>query len=124
MLYKIHPHLQNLKQSATLGINKYCGELETSGKTIFRFGFGQSPFPVPDSIVSSLEGNAYRKDYLPVEGLYDLRQAVAEFHQKIDKTDFEPEGIMIGPGSKELLFTLQLAMEGSTLIPSPCWVSY
>ncbi len=71
-----------------------------------------------------MEGNAYRKDYLPVEGLYDLRQAVAEFHQKIDKTDFEPEGIMIGPGSKELVFTLQLAMEGSTLIPSPCWVSY
>tara|TARA_B100000809_G_scaffold169336_1_gene166717 strand:- start:8913 stop:10187 length:1275 start_codon:yes stop_codon:yes gene_type:complete len=124
MPHKIHPHLQNLKQSATLAINKYCGELETSGKTIFRFGLGQSPFPVPDSIVSSLEGNAYRKDYLPVEGLYALRQAVAEFHQKIDKTDFEPEGIMIGPGSKELVFTLQLAMEGSTLIPSPCWVSY
>ena len=124
MPHKIHPHLQNLKQSATLAINEYSGKLETAGKTIFRFGFGQSPFPVPRSVVSALQENAYRKNYLPVGGLYDLRQAVAEFHQKIDKTDFEPEGIMIGPGSKELVFTLQLAMEGSTLIPSPCWVSY
>ena len=33
MPHKIHPHLQNLKQSATLAINKYCGELETAGKT-------------------------------------------------------------------------------------------
>ena len=73
------------RQCASINVNKYCGELETAGKTIFRFGFGQSPFPVPDSIVSSLEENAYRKDYLPVEGLYDLRQAVAEFHQKTDK---------------------------------------
>ena len=40
-----------LKPSATLAINERCKELIAHGKKIYRFGFGQSPFPVPDNIV-------------------------------------------------------------------------
>ena len=31
---------------------------------------------------------------------------------------------MIGPGSKELMFLLQLCLEAEVLVPTPCWVSY
>lgn len=124
MNQKLHPHLIQLERSATLAINERSAEMAAAGQTIYRFGFGQSPFPVPDSIVYALQENAYRKNYLPVEGLFELRQAVAEYHQQVDGADVEPAGIMIGPGSKELIFTLQLVLEGSTLIPAPCWVSY
>ena len=94
------------------------------GETVYRFGFGQSPFPVPNTIVSALQENAYRKDYLPVEGLMELREAVSAFHKNVDKLNIEPADIIIGPGSKELMFTLQMAIKGSTILPSPCWVSY
>ena len=124
MNQKLHPHLNHLERSATLAINERSAEMADTGQTIYRFGFGQSPFPVPDSIIATLQENAYRKNYLPVEGLFDLRQAVADYHQQTDQIDMCTDGVLIAPGSKELMFTLQLALEGSTLIPAPCWVSY
>jgi aspartate aminotransferase len=124
MEHKLHPHLNQLERSATLAINERSAEMAAAGQTIYRFGLGQSPFPVPYSIVSALQENAYRKDYLPVEGLYELRQAVAEYHKETDKIDIAAQGVLISPGSKELIFILQLALTGTTLIPTPCWVSY
>jgi aspartate aminotransferase len=32
--------------------------------------------------------------------------------------------VLIGPGSKELMFLLQLAFYGELIVPTPCWVSY
>ncbi|HIA23998.1 MAG TPA: aminotransferase class I/II-fold pyridoxal phosphate-dependent enzyme [Candidatus Marinimicrobia bacterium] len=119
MEHKLHPHLNQLERSATLAINERSAEMAAAGQTIYRFGLGQSPFPVPYSIVSALQENAYRKDYLPVEGLYELREAVAEYHKETDKIDIAAKGVLISPGSKELIFTLQLALTGTTLIPTP-----
>ncbi|MFQ6609348.1 MAG: pyridoxal phosphate-dependent aminotransferase, partial [Fidelibacterota bacterium] len=113
-----------MPKSATLAINERSLQLERKGRHIYRFGLGQSPFPVPDSVVKALQMNAHQKDYLQVQGLSDLRHAVAVFHQKTDNVDIQPENVMIGPGSKELMFLLQLTFYGELLIPSPCWVSY
>ena len=40
--------VKNLKPSSTLKINEVSKELESKGEKIFKFGFGQSPFEVPD----------------------------------------------------------------------------
>jgi len=32
--------------------------------------------------------------------------------------------VLVGPGSKELLFLLQFAFAGEMITPTPCWVSY
>ena len=120
----IHSNLNALERSATLAINEHSDNLEKQGKHIFRFGFGQSPFPVPEKVVDSLQANAFRKNYLSVEGLPELRQAIANYHQKFDNIDIESEQVLIGPGSKELMFSLQLALKGITILPAPCWVSY
>ena len=92
MNHKLHPHLNQLVRSATLAINERSAEMAADGQTIYRFGFGQSPFPVPDSIVSAIQENAYRKNYLPVEGLFELREAVAAYHNDVDQIHIEPEG--------------------------------
>ena len=58
-------NIQSLKPSATLAINEKSKELILNGKKVYRFGFGQSPFPVPEKVVSALKKNAHKKDYLP-----------------------------------------------------------
>ena len=57
-----------LKQSSTLVINEKCKKLLSQGKKIYQFGFGQSPFPVPERIVTALKNNAHKKEYLPIQG--------------------------------------------------------
>ena len=66
---KIKKELLNLKTSATLAINELSKKLEKEGKEIFKFGLGQSPFPVPDIIVKELKNQSHQKNYLNVSGL-------------------------------------------------------
>jgi aspartate aminotransferase len=117
-------NLRGMGQSATLAINEKSRLLREKGRTVYAMGLGQSPFPVPDSVVEALRLAAPEKDYLPVKGLPTLREAVAEFHREREQIDAHPEGVIIGPGSKELMFLLQLAFYGEIIVTSPCWVSY
>ncbi|GIV33234.1 MAG: aspartate aminotransferase [Chitinophagales bacterium] len=120
----INPHVAQLGISGTLAINERCNQLIKDGKTVYKFGLGQSPFPVPVPVVEALRLFAHEKDYLPVKGLPALREAVAFFHRKKDLVDVAPESVLIGPGSKELLFLLQLVFNGQIIITGPSWVSY
>ena len=117
-------NVRGLPQSATLAVNERCRELQRQGRPVFRLGLGQSPFPVPTPVVNALKLYAREKNYLPVKGLRELRGAVASFHREKDRVDVTPESVMVGPGSKELMFLLQLVFYGDIIIPTPCWVSY
>ena len=120
----IKENLKNLLPSSTLLINETCKELTKSGKDIYQFGFGQSPFPVPETIVQALKDNAHQKDYLPSKGLLELRKSVAKFLTNKGYDDINEGNIIIGPGSKELMFLLQIAFDGEVVLPVPSWVSY
>ena len=117
-------NIRGLGQSATLAINKISRERRAAGLPVYRLGLGQSPFPVPLPVIEALRFNAHQKDYLPAEGLPELRNAVAEYHRRRDGIAIRQDDVLIGPGSKELMFLLQLAYYGELLVPSPCWVSY
>ena len=101
-----------------------CKEMSKAGKTIYQFGFGQSPFPVPEKIVEALKVNAHQKDYLPSKGLFELRKSIAGFLTRKGYKNLNHENIIIGPGSKELMFLLQVAFDGEVILPVPSWVSY
>ncbi|MCH7827081.1 MAG: aminotransferase class I/II-fold pyridoxal phosphate-dependent enzyme [Bacteroidetes bacterium] len=117
-------NVRGLPQSATLVINEKSDELRRQGKKVCKLGLGQSPFPVPQSVVEELKINAHQKDYLPVKGLRKLREAVADYHCRIDRICYYPDDVLIGPGSKELMFLLQYVYYGDLVIPTPSWVSY
>ncbi|MBR9977019.1 MAG: aminotransferase class I/II-fold pyridoxal phosphate-dependent enzyme [Bacteroidetes bacterium] len=120
----LNMNVRGLKPSATLAINEHSNALLREGKIIFKLGLGQSPFPVPECVVDALRHHAHEKDYLPVKGLPELREAIADFHRRKDHINASAEGVLIGPGSKELMFLLQLVYYGEILLPTPCWVSY
>jgi aspartate aminotransferase len=116
--------VKNLKPSSTLKINEASREMEDKGKKIFKFGFGQSPFQVPSDIVNELKKNAFQNKYLPMQGLKNLREVVAQHTSKKKKYDYNFENVIIGPGSKELMFLLHVLFEGEIILPAPSWVSY
>ena len=120
----IKEEIEKLKPSATLAINEESNRLKKSGKKIYKFGFGQSPFPVPESVVLALKNNADKHTYLPMQGLEELRLAIANNLNKNNNNNFNKEDIVIGPGTKELMLLTQIIFKGDVLLPAPSWVSY
>mgnify|MGYP001294930960 FL=1 len=117
-------NIKNLKLSSTLKINEISRQLEEKGKKVFKFGFGQSPFQVPTDIVNELKNNAHQNKYLATQGLEDLRRSVAKYTSNKKNYDYRPDNVVIGPGSKELMFLLNVAFDGEIILPVPSWVSY
>lgn len=123
-LFAINLNVRGIQPSATLRINEQSNQLRSEGKDIIKLGLGQSPFPVPERVVEALKEHAHEKDYLPVKGLKGLREAISGYINRNERMRSTWEDVLIGPGSKELLFILQLAYYGDLLIPRPSWVSY
>ena len=120
----IKDQIGNLKPSATLAINEESNKLKKAGKIIYKFGFGQSPFPIPDAVISALKNSANKNTYLPMQGLEELRKAIANDLNRSNGNSFKADDIVIGPGTKELMFLTQIAFNGDILLPAPSWVSY
>ena len=116
--------IKGLEPSSTLKINEISREMEDKGKKIFKFGFGQSPFQVPNDIVKALKDNAYQNKYLPMQGLRELRESISKYTSAQKNYSYTSENVIIGPGSKELMFLLQVIFDGEIILPTPSWVSY
>jgi len=118
----VRHRVQQLRRSPTLAINELISAL--GDEDICHLGFGESPFPVHPLIREAIADAAGKNQYLPCAGLEELRHAAVEyFSQKLDLPPANYAAV-VGPGSKELLFDLQLAVEGDLLLPVPSWVSY
>ena len=116
--------IKNLKPSSTLLMNEESKNLEKEGKQIFKFGFGQSPFQIPEDVVNELKKNSHQNKYLPMQGLQELRDAVALYTSNKKGNNYKADNVIIGPGSKELMFLLHILFDGDVILPAPSWVSY
>ncbi|GFN39138.1 MAG: aspartate aminotransferase [Marine Group I thaumarchaeote] len=90
----------------------------------YALGFGQSPFHVPQPLVDALAKNADQGHYSAAEGIFELRKAIAGFNKRHFGLDVDPNRIVIGPGTKDLLNTLVNIIKGGVIIPSPSWIGY
>lgn len=121
---KISPSLQRLDPSPTLRINERVGQLWAEGKQVFHLGFGESRFPVHPKLQVALAANGHQKSYLAGQGLAMLREQIAEFYSQQHQLSISPEQVIVGPGSKALIYALQMALAGDLILPTPSWVSY
>ena len=98
-----------------------------AGKCSFHYyglGFGQSPFHVPNSLRQALADNTNQGHYSDAEGILPLREAIAEFNNRHFGLDLTVDRIVIGPGTKDLINTLFLILDGGVILPSPSWIGY
>jgi aspartate aminotransferase len=115
---------KKLAPSATLAMNELIAAKREKGEKIYHMGFGQSPFPVHRLVRKALCENSWRQNYLSTQGILPLRQAVSEFYETIFHLDYAPEQIVVGPGSKPLMFAALTVLDGVIFLPAPSWVSY
>lgn len=121
----VDSHIRPGKHSETLLINQLSQIRCKNRQDIYKFGFGQSPFPVPEKIVAHLATAAHRKEYMSVQGHEPLRKAIVNFHAELENKRWSTDQIIVGAGSKILLYCIMVAFKkADILLPAPSWVSY
>ena len=63
-------------------------------------------------------------DYLPVAGLPQLRKAIVAFHKEWEKVELNEDGLVVGPGSKELIYLTMAVFSGTVWLCAPAWTTY
>ena len=124
MSSKVKKNILKLKESSTLAINEKSKQLIKEGKKVYQFGFGQSPFHIPNKIVEKLKDHAHRKEYLPIQGLPKLRDKISKYLLSRTGVKYSKENILITPGSKEAMLLMHVTFNGEIILPAPSWVSY
>src|SRR6266702_429463 len=104
-------------------------KLESEGKRIVHLEIGEPDFATPDNIVEAAIGamqNGYTH-YTPASGIWEAREAVAQFVSRMLSTEVQPADVVLVPGSKNvLLFTLLACVEpgDEVILPDPGYPAY
>ncbi|MBC8346201.1 MAG: pyridoxal phosphate-dependent aminotransferase [Candidatus Marinimicrobia bacterium] len=110
--------------SATLVMNEKVNSMWEAGKNVYHFGFGESRFPVHPVMADALEKSASKHSYVPIQGIKDLRQQVSKFYNQHFNLTSNENQIIVGVGSKSLLYAVIHSLPGDVILPVPAWVSY
>ena len=124
MNIKIRPAIAGLPLSPTLDANQSAAARAAGGQRLLHMGFGQSPFPVHPRLAEALAGAAARNSYENVAGLAELRARARDYFCTRLGLDAAAYECIVAPGSKLILYALQMCIEGDLILPMPSWVSY
>lgn len=75
-------------------------------------------------LYDAYSANSHQRDYLPVAGLPELREDIATWASATLRLNYSRDDVVVGPGTKELLFVLQTVYYGDLLLPNPSCTSY
>jgi aspartate aminotransferase len=122
--------LQRIKPSATLAVTAKANALKQSGRNVIGLGVGEPDFDTPDNIKEAAikairDGRAAK--YTNVDGIMELKLAVAQKFKRENGLDYKPNQISIGTGGKQVLYNALVATLNpgdEVIIPAPYWVSY
>ncbi len=109
--------------SPTLAIDEAVHARRQAGESVLHLGFGEAGLPAPRSLVDVLASAGGENGYGPVVGSVAAREAAAGWFSRRGLTT-QANQILLGPGSKPLLFGLLTALRGDVVLPRPSWVSY
>ena len=116
-------NILKVQQSPTVAINEFSNRIIADGRKVYKLGLGQSPFPVPDFLQEELIRHADKRSYLQTAGLPELREAISAMYQSMG-IDSDPSNVIVGPGTKGLMYVAQTVFDGTVLFPQASWVSY
>ncbi len=122
--------LKRIKPSATIAVTDKARALKASGRDVIGLGAGEPDFDTPDNIkLAAIRAIAEGKTakYTAVDGMAELKAAVARKFKRENSLDYKPSQIIIGTGGKQVLynaFMVTLNPGEEVIIPAPYWVSY
>ncbi len=121
--------LERVKPSPTMAITSKARELKAAGFDVIGLGAGEPDFDTPDNIkrrpIEAIQRGETK--YTAVDGIPELKRAVAEKFKRENGLAYKPSEITVGSGGKQVLYNALLATldpGDEVIVPSPYWVSY
>ena len=121
--------VNTLSESITIAVSTLAEELKAEGKDILSFSAGEPDFGTPqvikDAAIDAINNNFTR--YTAVDGIPDLKRAIANKLQRDNGLTYAPQQIIVNNGAKHSLFNLfsvTIDRDDEVIIPSPYWVTY
>jgi aspartate aminotransferase len=123
-------HLQRIKPSPTIAVTDKARALKAAGRNVIGLGAGEPDFDTPDNIkqaaIKAIQDGKASK-YTQVDGMPELKEAVASKFKRENGLTYKPSQITIGAGGKQVLYNAFMATLNpgdEVIIPAPYWVSY
>ena len=116
--------MDQIKKSPTLLINEKVKTMWQQGEDILHAAFGESRFPVHHDLSKALDNGISNRSYLSSLGTDRLRTKIADYYTKKLNKEISYDQVIVGVGSKSLLYSIVKAIDGDLLLPKPSWVSY
>ena len=121
--------LSLIKPSPTIAATQKARDLKAEGRDVIGLGSGESDFDTPGHIIEAakkaLDDGMTR--YTPVNGIPELREAIAAKFKRDNGLDYSVDEITVGCGGKQIIFNAFMATldpGDEVIIPAPYWVSY
>jgi aspartate aminotransferase len=121
--------LGRIKPSPTIAITTQARELKAAGRDVIGLAAGEPDFDTPDNIkdaaIKAIKGGQTK--YTAVEGIPELRAAVAAKFKRENHIDYKPSQTFVAPGGKTIIYNALLATLNpgdEVIVPAPYWVSY
>ena len=121
--------LGRIKPSPTIAITTKAREMKAAGQDVIGLAAGEPDFDTPDNIKQAAIKaiNSGQTKYTAVEGIPELRAAVAAKFKRENNIDYKVSQTFVGPGGKTVLFNALMATVNpgdEVIVPAPYWVSY
>jgi aspartate aminotransferase len=121
--------LGRIQPSPTIAVTQKARELKAAGRDVIGLGAGEPDFDTPQNIKDAAIAAINRGEtkYTAVEGIPELRAAIAAKFKRENGLDYKPSQTFVSPGGKAIIYNALLATLNSgdeVIVPAPYWVSY
>ncbi|MEM7776451.1 MAG: pyridoxal phosphate-dependent aminotransferase [Pseudomonadota bacterium] len=128
-LEMLTPRMSQFAESQTIAMSRRARELMRQGRDIIKLSSGEpdleTPGHVRETAKQAIDQGLTRASN--VDGLPELKRAVADKLKRENGLDYAEDEIIIGTGAKQVIANAVLATVGNgdeVIIPAPYWVSY
>ena len=125
----ISDRLNRIAPSPTVAISGMALDMRAASRDVIGLATGEPDFPTPPHVIDAA-GRAMRDGhtkYTQVDGIPELKAAVARKFARENGMDVALDQISIGTGGKQVLFNALMATINpgdEVIIPTPYWVSF
>ena len=121
--------LNRIQPSPTIAASQKARDLVATGRDVISLGVGEPDHDTPQNIKDAAIAAIQRGEtkYTAVEGIPELRKAIAEKFKRENGLDYRVAQTFVSPGGKAIVYNALMATLNpgdEVIIPAPYWVSY